>query len=474
MEGSMVAPVRPLLPPGETFRGYAIRERLIDACQMPLQVFAAIRDGRLARVYCLEAPTGAPMSRAVFAERLHNLRRFAHERIPSILDGGLHQGLLWVGVEASEGSSLAERVFAEGPLDPLHVVMILRDAVAPLRVARDAGVLHGRLSPKYLLTTAAECRAVLEMGFDRLFGPGKEGGDVVYRAPEQLDPSRRADERADIYALGAVAYFALGAPPFEDAEGAFDPARVRRRILTEPLPPIAQVCAGCPPELDRLLRSMCAKREEDRPRSFEILEEGLTRVLAAFVAHRKGKGATGEPPAREDAEAFEVAPPAAPIEDVLVDVLKGEASSIDRASQAPPEVSSPPPTEEPPSPAPIKDPGLDGSALRSAAGAALILGCAAILASVAALFVPRRQESPIVATAPLSALMPQQTSLVEPVAPPPAAPPPILAAELPRKALPRRRQVPPSPDERSAPLPAPRISAIELRARSMRYPKEIP
>ena len=98
----MVTPIRPLLQAGETFHGYAIQERLIDASLMPLQAFAAIRDGRAARIYCLEVPTDASMPRALFATRLEGLRRFEHDRIPRILEGGRDGRLLWVAVEASE------------------------------------------------------------------------------------------------------------------------------------------------------------------------------------------------------------------------------------------------------------------------------------------------------------------------------------------------------------------------------------
>jgi hypothetical protein len=439
----MVAPFRPILPPGGTFHGHAIHERLIDACRAPLQAFAAAtEDGRTVRIYCLEATSVTPAIRARFAARLQQVQRIAHERIPRILDGGLDERLFWASVEALEGQSLSDRVASEGPLDPMHVVMMLRDAVGPLRVARDAGALHGRLAPRYLLTTAAECRAVLEIGFDLLFGPGEDGSDIVYRAPEQLDPSRRADERADIYALGASAYFALGATPFEDEDGAFDLEQIRRRILNDPLPPISRVRAGCPPELDHLLRSMCAKRVEDRPRSLEILEEMLTGALAACVARRKGKGSYPLPPEPE--------------------------------AEGPKEPSPPPPAETPPPPVPGDDRTSHRSVLRSAAGAALIGGSIAILVSAVAVPQALRQALPIIATATFSVPAPQPTEIAPVIAPPAPAPPPPRAVEPPPKVTSPERRPHASANQRQAEPVAPRRSAIEVRARSMLYRKERP
>ena len=468
----MVTPILPLLPVGGTFHGYAIHERLVDAFRAPLQVFAATRqDGRDARIYCLEVASAPPASQAVVAACLDQLRCIQHERIPAILDGGIDERLLWVAVEVIEGSSLFDQVTSDGPLDPMHVVMLLRDAVAPLRVARDAGVLHGRLTPRHLLTTTAECRAVLGVGFDQLFGPEDDGVNVVYRAPEQLDPGRHVDERADIYALGALAYFALGAPPFEDAGGAFDPERVRQQILTEALPPLARVRPGCPPELEHLLQSLCAKLEEDRPRSLETLSEMLDHTLAACVAHRKRMEPTSLPLLQDPADALHVLLTNALTERTAAGHgdgdVRGTRSAIGAARKPPP----PPRVKAPPRL--VHRGGSGSTGLRRSAHAGLVLGCVALLLSVAALVLAWRQP-PAVAIAAYSAPMPELKPLVELTAPPPPEPPAPRAVEPPRAAPPLRRQPPVSATARPAgPSAAPR-PAIERRGRGMLYRKEAP
>lgn len=442
----MVGVIRSFLPVGTPFCGHLIYERLFNACLDPLQAFTGtMEDGRGVWIYCLEATSVTPAIQARFAERLRKVQRIAHERIPKILDGGLNERLFWTSIEAVEGQSLAARVYSEGPLDPMHVVMMLRDAVGPLRAARDAGVLHGHLAPRYLLTTAAECRAVLEIGFNLLFGVAGGAYDIIYRAPEQLDPNRRVDERADIYALGAVAYFALGASPFEDEEkGVFNPEQIRHRILHDALPPISRVRAGCPPELDHLLQSMCAKREEDRPRSFEILEEMLTGTLAACVARRKGKGAARVP-----------LPPEPQVEE-------------------PKDPSPPPPAEMPPPPVLVDEGASKRSVLRSPVGAALMGGSIAIVVAAMSVSQALHQALPAVATATFFVPVPDPTAIAPVIVPPASASPPPRAMEPPPKMISSERRPPASVLQRPAEPIAPPRSAIEVRARSMLYRKERP
>lgn len=487
----MVAALRSLLPLGKTFHGYHVETRLIDTCRAPLHAFAArTEDARAVRLYCMEAIEPSPALRARFLSRLDLLRRIEHERIPRITDGGLDDGLFWLAAEAIEGVSLSDAITSGALLDPMHVVMMLRDAVAPLRVARDAGVLHGRLTPRRLLTSAAECRGVLEVGFDLLFGPFDEGHDVVFRAPEQLDSKSEADERADIYALGALGYFALGSPPFEDTAGAYDPERIKRRIIAEDLPPLSRVRPDCPTAVENLLRLMCAKLKGDRPRSYEDLDEMLARVLAVCVAHRKGKEVTRFiPPGVVDH-----APVAAPSSPAIASHHEALKAAPDNEARSPEEGAT----------TPDDVPRAPGGALRAAhrpadargraelwivAVAVSALGCVAVLVSLGAVLLAWRTEplpAPAVSPAPAAPLaLTVPPALVAP--PAPLLAPPSTAVES-ATPLPVTRSSAPLVGPRSEPRASnlvratvpqpcakpisPKVSAIEARARCMRYHPE--
>src|SRR5207244_5274231 len=103
---------------------------------------------------------------------------------------------------------------------------------------------------------------------------GLDGGEVI-GTPEFMSPEQalgeHVDARSDLYALGAVGYFALsGKLPFE-AEKATD---VLAKQVTEPAPPLASV-AGVPRRLAQAIDRCLAKDPAERPQTGEALAEQL-------------------------------------------------------------------------------------------------------------------------------------------------------------------------------------------------------
>lgn len=439
----MVAVLRALLPLGASFCGYMIEARIHDACRAPLQLYVArASDERAARIYCAEATERSPESEVRFLAELEKLRRIEHERIPRILNGGLEGGIFWVAVSEIHGVSLFDAVTSGAFFDPMHVVMMIRDAVVALRLARDAGVLHGRLTPRNVLTSAPECLGVLELGFDRLFGPSDEGHNIVFRAPEQLEPESEIDERADIYALGALGYFALGAPPFEDTAGRYDLARIRRRILAEDLPPLSRVRPDCPPAVENLMRLMCSKQKGSRPQTYEELDDMLERTLAICVARRKGQGEARPVSPVEPIRALQVAAPPP------LDIVVKEEEPADRA----PLKTDAPPAAMGALHAPSRPAGASSRAeLLIVAVAVVALGGVAVLVSVGAVVLAVRADPPPTAPVVLPAI---SVAFPLTVAPEPARPP-VMSSLL----------SPPSPPPGNKARPTPRASSFVPTAR---------
>jgi serine/threonine protein kinase len=107
---------------------------------------------------------------------------------------------------------------------------------------------------------------------------GVTPGTPSYMAPE-VALGETVDGRADLYALGCVAYYLLtGALVFEAESGV---QMIAKHLRAEPVPPSRRAAQPIPAELERLVLACLAKQPGDRPRSAEALAQALEHVEVA-------------------------------------------------------------------------------------------------------------------------------------------------------------------------------------------------
>jgi Tol biopolymer transport system component len=120
-----------------------------------------------------------------------------------------------------------------------------------------------------LVTDFGVAKAVSEAaGRDKLTTAGVALGTPIYMAPEQATADPHVDHRADIYAVGVLAYEMLaGRPPFVGAT----PQVVLAAHVTEPAEPVTKHRETVPPALASLVMRCLEKKPADRWQTAEEL-----------------------------------------------------------------------------------------------------------------------------------------------------------------------------------------------------------
>ncbi|MEB3327923.1 MAG: serine/threonine-protein kinase, partial [Candidatus Sericytochromatia bacterium] len=142
----------------------------------------------------------------------------------------------------------------QGPLPPARVRELMGQLLSALGALHAQGYVHRDLKPANMRLTADGQLKLTDFGLSEL--AGRAGGPITgtlwYLAPEVIKRGP-VDRRADLYALGAVAYELLtGQPPFVGAR----PVEVLQAHLTAPVVPLTIRCPDLDPTLALVVRRL--------------------------------------------------------------------------------------------------------------------------------------------------------------------------------------------------------------------------
>ena len=181
-------------------------------------------------------------------------------------------------MELLEGMNLERLVRAHGPLPRGRVIHILRQVCESLEEAHAAGLVHRDIKPANIhlgrlgLQRRLRQGARLRPGRRRSAEPDREEsltgaagmtpGTPAYMAPEMACVTQPVDGRADIYALGCVAYFLLTGHLVFEADTPLQ--TILKHLQQEPEPPSQRTTNPIPEALERD-RARLPGQEPGRP-----------------------------------------------------------------------------------------------------------------------------------------------------------------------------------------------------------------
>ena len=219
-----------------------------------------------------------------FRREAETVAQLSHPHIVPLHFIGQKDDLLYLAMECIDGGSLAERIEHEGRLSPEEAGRILAEIASALDYAHKRGVVHRDIKPHNVLLQAETGRSLLtDFGIARtaegssLTATGMVVGTPAYLSPEQVtgEPS---DHRADIYALGVVAYEMLaGKPPFT---GPTSTAVLMKRLAGPP-PSLATLR----PEIsENLVAAIEGMLEPDPAKRFQTAGEVVRRLRGDSIS----------------------------------------------------------------------------------------------------------------------------------------------------------------------------------------------
>jgi eukaryotic-like serine/threonine-protein kinase len=262
---------------------------------------------------------GADAAVARFEQEARSTAALRSPHTVEVFDfGRADDGRIYYVMELLDGIDLQSLLREFGPQPPARVVSILKQVCHSLDEAHAAGLVHRDIKPANLFL----CRygrdhdfvKVLDFGLVRsndgggvdsqITQAGTPMGTPAYMSPEMVSGDE-VDGRADLYAVGCVAYQLLtGEPPFEGK----NPVATLLLHASQPAsPPSLKAPQPVPASLDALVLDCLEKDPAQRIGSASELGQRLaalqleevwtgTDAAAWWTAHGGGVAAEGDGP----------------------------------------------------------------------------------------------------------------------------------------------------------------------------------
>lgn len=226
-----------------------------------------------------------------------------HPNTVSVTDyGESEEGIFYLVMEYVEGETLHRLLRREGTLPVKRAVRLLRQIADGVEAAHEVGILHRDLKPANIfIMTKGKGDGFIKVGdfglakivnqtvtdISSKAEPSSRGiiGTPEFMSPEQMQPELGVDVRADIYALGTIAYLMFGGKtPFTGDLMQL----VMQKIMHKPAP-LSGLRTDIPADVERVIMKALEIEPKNRPAT---VSEWITELEAASedVSENKDAG----------------------------------------------------------------------------------------------------------------------------------------------------------------------------------------
>ena len=240
--------------------------------------------------------------------------RSAH--VVQILDHGIEGDQPFIVMELLDGEDLFERLTHRTRISLRETSKVVTQVARALTRAHAAGIVHRDLKPENIFLVPNdddEVVKVLDFGVAKFKDPGKAAmqrtglgtliGTPHYMSPEQVKGISEIDYRADLWALGVIAFQCVtGELPF-DSEGVGD---LLIKISIGDIPVPSKIFPSIPANFDAWFLRACDRDPAKRFQSAREMAVALGGVVGVF-----GEGGVRQPTVRPPGK-ISIFPAAAP------------------------------------------------------------------------------------------------------------------------------------------------------------------
>jgi hypothetical protein len=255
-------------------------------------------EGSMGEVYdATDTRTGIPaavklLRRNVMADRgmaqrflteARIVRSLHTDHVARVLDtADPESSLPYIAMERLRGCDLRRHLAArpDGRLPIAEAEDLLRQVARGIDAAHHAGVVHRDLKPSNLFRTDAGVWKILDFGVSKVLGEHTVENAIIgtpsFMSPEQANRGD-VDGRTDIFALGAILYYAITGTLAFDGEGL---AAIAFQVTHHTPPSASQLVPAIPAGVDAAVMTALAKDPRQRFATAGAFAEAFSAVLA--------------------------------------------------------------------------------------------------------------------------------------------------------------------------------------------------